>query len=62
MRYEFNVYKTKVEDHIFWIAISNKLKGCVGQGDTIEEAIEELEINEREWLSVAEEEGIQIPN
>ena len=36
MRYGFNVYQMKVEDHVFWIAESKDLKGCVGQGDTID--------------------------
>ena len=39
MRYPFTVYKTKVEEHIFWIAESPSLKGCVGQGETADDAI-----------------------
>ncbi|GEM_PF-1037169 len=61
MRYGFNVYQMKVEDHVFWIAESKDLKGCVGQGDTIDEAIAELGQNEIEWLETAEELGIKIP-
>ena len=61
MKYPFFVYFTQVEDHSFWIAECKLLKGCVGQGDTIEEAIKELELNEEEWLSTAKEYGIPIP-
>ena len=31
MKYEFEVYQMKVEDHLFWVAKSKILKGCVGQ-------------------------------
>ena len=61
MLYPFQVYQSKVEDHVFWVARSACLKGCVGQGETAEEAISELEGNEREWLATAKEVGIPIP-
>ena len=61
MLYEFNVYQMEVDDHIFWVAESKALKGCVGQGETSEEAIKELEGNEKEWLDTAKEFGISIP-
>lgn len=61
MNYGFVLQKMKVEEHIFWVAKSNDLKGCVGQGDTPEEAIEELSKNECEWLETAKENGIRIP-
>lgn len=37
------------------------LRGCVGQGITVAEAITELEENERVWLKTAKEFGIPIP-
>lgn len=61
MKYGFNVYKTEVEGHVFWVAESEDLKGCVGQGENIEEALDELAINEEEWLATAEEYGVEIP-
>lgn len=61
MKYPFRVYQTQVEKHIFWVAECPILKGCVGQGETIEEACAELEENEREWLLTAEKYGIEIP-
>lgn len=61
MLYPFQVYQRKVEQHVFWVAKSSSLKGCVGQGETSEEAISELEANEQEWLATAREVGIPIP-
>lgn len=61
MLYEFNVYQTDVENHVFWIAESKVLKGCVGQGETSDAAIKELEENEQEWLKTAKEFNIKIP-
>lgn len=61
MKYPFIVYFTQVEDHSFWIAECKSLKGCVGQGETAEEAIEELKINQNEWLETAKEFNIPIP-
>lgn len=55
MLYEFKVYQMKVENHIFWVAESLSLKGCVGQGETSEDAIKELGENEKEWLDTAKD-------
>lgn len=61
MKYPYDVKKTKVEDHVFWVAISKGLKGCIGQGDSIEEAVSELQINENEWIETATKLDISIP-
>ncbi len=61
IKYPFKVYQTENEGHIFWIAKSSYLKGCVGQGDTSADAIAELEENEAAWLETAKEAGIPIP-
>ena len=61
MKYGFRAYKTQVGEHVFWAAESKDLKGCVGQGDTLDEALDELSINEDEWLEAAEKYGIDIP-
>ena len=61
MKYPFRVYQTKVESHVFWVAECPALKGCVGQGDTLDEALAELEINEQSWIEVAQECGIEVP-
>lgn len=62
MIYEFVVYPMTVDDHSFWAAESKSLKGCVGQGDTAQEAIAELESNETEWLIMAKEFNLEIPS
>lgn len=61
MKYGFKVYKTEVEDHVFWVAESKDLKGCVGQGESLEEAVKELADNENQWIDAAREYGIKIP-
>mgnify|MGYP001139370929 CR=1 FL=1 len=61
MLYEFNVYQMQVDDHVFWVAESKSLKGCVGQGDSADEAIKELSANEIEWINTAQEYKIPIP-
>ncbi len=61
MKYPFRVYKTQVDAHVFWVAECPALKGCVGQGDTLEDAVAELASNEKDWLDVAQECGIEIP-
>lgn len=61
MKYEFSVYQMQVDENVFWIAESKALKGCVGQGDTADEALKELEANEIDWLETARECGISIP-
>lgn len=54
----YHTYQMKVDDHIFWVAESIELLGCVGQGETKEQAIAELEENEKVWLETAKEFGI----
>ncbi|MBR2490790.1 MAG: toxin-antitoxin system HicB family antitoxin [Ruminiclostridium sp.] len=62
MKYPFKVYQTQVDGHVFWVAESPCLKGCVGQGDSIEVALNELAENEEVWLETAEKYGITIPD
>lgn len=61
MKYEASIYQMNVEGHSFWIAESKSLKGCIGQGETSEDAIKELEENEIEWIETAKDFGIPIP-
>ncbi len=61
MKYPFSVFQMENEGHVFWVAKSIYLKGCVGQGDSQNEAIAELEENEASWLATAEELDIPIP-
>ena len=61
VKFPFKVFQTEVEGHVFWVAKSRYLKGCVGQGDLQEDAIAELEENEKAWLETAHEMGVEIP-
>lgn len=61
MIYGFNVYPAKSDMNTFWIAESNQLNGCVAQGDTLNEALKQLAINELEWINCAIEQKIKIP-
>ncbi len=61
IKYPFNVFQTENDGHVFWVAKSILLKGCVGQGDNPNEAVSELEENEKAWLETAKDEGIPIP-
>lgn len=61
IKYPFRVFQTEVEGHVFWIAKSTCLKGCVGQGDQPDEAIAELAENEAAWLETARDSGIEVP-
>lgn len=61
MKYPFYTYSDVVDGHTFWVAKSLALKGCVGQGDTPNDAINELAANEVAWLEEAKEFGIPIP-
>lgn len=61
MIYPYTVYLCETDDTTYWVAKSPMLKGCIGQGSSQQEAVEELEENEKEWLRVAKEEGIFIP-
>lgn len=62
MKYPFNVVFTKDGADTYWLAKSCCLKGCIGQGQTMEEALEELAGNESMWLETAIECGIDIPD
>ena len=61
MIYEFKMYQAQVEDHVFWIAESKILNGCVAQGDTPGEAYSGLEEAEQAWLETAHELNWEIP-
>lgn len=61
MKYGFNIRLVDFDGEQVWVAESADLKGCVGQGASVEEAISELAANERFWLEIAEKRGIDIP-
>ena len=62
MKYPFSVAQMQNEGHVYWVAKSSQLDGCIGQGETAEEALTELAENEEVWLETAKEFGIPIPD
>ena len=62
MKYPFSVAQMESEGHVYWVAKSSQLNGCVGQGDSVEEALAELAGNEEVWLETAADVGIPIPD
>lgn len=61
MKYPFNVTFTKEGNESYWVARSLCLKGCIGVGNSPEEATAELTENESAWLESAAEIGMEIP-
>ena len=62
MEYPFNVKQMNVENHAFYVVESDVLKGCVAQGDTLDEAISLFTKLETEWLETAKSLDIPIPD
>ncbi len=44
-----------------YVAEIPALKGCIAQGDTLDETLSELEIVENLWLETAKKSGIKYP-
>lgn len=62
MKYPYSTLLFREDDgECYWVARSESLKGCIGTGDTPEEAVKELEENEISWLEAAKEFGTEIP-
>lgn len=62
MKYPYRVNLVQEADgERYWVARSESLKGCIGTGDTPEDAVKELEENEVAWLETALEFGAEIP-
>ncbi len=60
--YEVRVYPKKAEDGTtYWTAVYPSIPGCVGGGDTPEEAIVEAQENLEIYLEFLEEEKMKIP-
>ncbi len=59
LRYEINIYWSE-EDEAF-IAEVPELAGCVADGETYQEALQNVEIIMQEWIETAQELGRSIP-
>ena len=58
-RYERIVYWSK-EDNCFLVEVP-ELPGCMADGKTVSEAIENCEVIIQEWIETARERGQEIP-
>ena len=62
MDYAMKVYHMHLENgKTEWCVEYPDLKGCVGGGDTIEEAIADAQATKAVYLSYLKEEGIELP-
>ena len=59
MKYEIIIYWSE-EDQAF-IAEIPELPGCMADGTTYQEALENVKIIAKEWIKTAREMGITIP-
>lgn len=58
--YEINIYWS--EDDNAFIAEAPELPGCMADGKTRQEAIENIEKIMSEWIEIAKEDGEEIPH
>lgn len=61
MRFNCSIARENVEGKTYWVARCREVPTIIGQGDTPEEALAELEFNEEGWLEIAGEAGLKIP-
>jgi len=59
--YPMRVYQDFEEDSFDWIVEFPDLPGCIGVGDTVEEALSEANGNKEEWLETAIQAGREVP-
>lgn len=59
MRYEYSVYKRRINYQTIYIAESKELVGCTGSGATYDEAVRDLEKKEKEFLESAKDWGFR---
>ncbi len=62
MDYSFFVYKVFEEDgEVSWVCKFPDLKGCIGVGDTYDDAVKEGMLNKAIWLETAKQIGRELP-
>lgn len=61
MMYKADIHCVSGAGGMYWTAESKVLNGCAGQGNSYDEAVRELEENEKVWLDTAPKFGIPIP-
>ena len=61
MNYQMRVFPYQNGNTLDWVVDYPDLPGCSGAGDSIEEAIEEAEINKELWLEATIKAGKELP-
>ncbi|MGM9946756.1 toxin-antitoxin system HicB family antitoxin [Floccifex sp.] len=62
MEYSMKIYTIDFENgRTEWCVEYPDLQGCVGGGDTLQEAIEDAELSKRIYLDYLKENGINVP-
>ena len=59
IEYPFVIYPAEEGGYVAEIPA---LRGCLAQGDTLEEALSELQTVEQLWLETAKKHGDELPN
>lgn len=59
IRYEIIIYWS--EEYQLFIAEVPELAGCMAEGTTYQEALENVEVIAKEWIETAREQGRAIP-
>ncbi len=59
IEYPFVIYPAEEGGYVAEIPA---LKGCLAQGETLEEALSELQAVEQLWLETAKKHGDELPN
>ncbi len=59
MNYPIVIYPS---DEGGYVAEVPALKGCLAQGETLSETLEELEIVKKLWVETAEKRGLPLPD
>ena len=58
LKYPFVTYPSPEGGYVAEIPA---LKGCLAQGETLQETLEELEVVEQLWIDTARSSGVQLP-
>jgi predicted RNase H-like HicB family nuclease len=58
-KYEITIYWSKKDDCYF--AVVPELSGCMAEGKTLKEVVENVEVSILEWIECAIKDGEEIP-
>lgn len=59
--FEFSARSISSHGHVLWVAESEILKGCMGKGISLLDAVDALRESELRWLKAAKKYNVGIP-